>query len=50
MEQKNAIKVLGGSVLRHLGRISEWPKLPVLNRIGQREEYLPSRLLRLNTG
>jgi hypothetical protein len=29
---ENALKVLGGSLIGRLGRVSEWPKLPALDR------------------
>ena len=37
MEQKMPLRALGGSLLGRLGQVSEWSKLSVLDRVGQRE-------------
>ena len=34
---ENALKGLGGGLLGRLGRVSEWPKVSALDRVGQRE-------------
>jgi hypothetical protein len=34
---ENALKLSGDSLLGRLGRVSERPKLPALDRVGQRE-------------
>jgi hypothetical protein len=42
---EKALKLSAGSLLGHLGRVSERPKLSALNRIGQSERVRSARIL-----